>query len=355
MFPSGFLIIFNNQFQSMKRLCAGIDNYCLSAKNMMPVEMLKWAYENGAEGVAFSGFDNDARELFTSSYLRDTKKLADDLGLYIEWGNGQHVPMDLVKFSPKEIYISNRRAVGEAYGLGVNIIRSCSGGLMRWEKDSPETEVLLKETAHELKKEASIFRDNGVVLAIETHFEFTTFELLRLFEMCEVEPGDYLGICLDTMNLLTMIEDPVSATGRILPWVVSSHIKDGGIIKENEDLVTFPVALGAGIIDFDKIISILASSGRQINLSVEDHGGSFRIPLGESWFLERFPDLKPDEFSRINELSELTSQKMRSSGLSITERNDWKFLCMERTREDIRNLKKIRDRIISSDAPAIQV
>ena len=339
----------------MKRLSAGLDNYCLSARNMMPVEMLKWAHENGAEGVAFSGYDDDARELFTSSYLRNTKKLADDLDLYIEWGNGQHVPMDLVKFSPKEIYHSNRIAVGEAYGLGVSIIRSCSGGLMRWEKDSPATEVLLKETARELKKEASLFRDNGVVLAIETHFEFTTFELLRLFEMCEVEPGDYLGICLDTMNLITMLEDPVSATERILPWVVSTHIKDGGVIKENDDLITFPVPLGAGIIEFDKIIASLVSTGRQINLSVEDHGGSFRLPVGEDWFIERFSDLTSDEFDRIMKLSELTSHKIMNSGLSITERDDWRSLCMERTRENIRNLKKIRDRIIASDATAIQV
>lgn len=339
----------------MKRLCAGIDNYCLSPRNMMPVEMLKWAHENGAEGVAFSGYDDDARELFTSSYLRDTKKLADELGLYIEWGNGQHVPMDLVKFSPKEIYQSNRRAVGEAYGLGVSIIRSCSGGLMRWEKDSPATETLLKETARELKKEASLFRDNGAILSIETHFEFTTFELLRLFEWCEVEPGDYLGICLDTMNLLTMLEDPVYATERILPWVVSTHIKDGGVMKEKDDLITFPVALGTGIIEFDKIITILGSTGRQINLSVEDHGGSFRLPVGEDWFLDSFPDLTPEEFSSIIEFSEITSQKMMKSGLSITERNDWTSLCMERSRENIRNLKNMRDRIISSDAPAIQV
>ena len=47
--------------------------------------------------------------------------------------------------------------------------------------------------------------DHGVTLAIETHFEFTSFELVRLMERCDAEPGDYLGVCLDTMNLLTAI------------------------------------------------------------------------------------------------------------------------------------------------------
>jgi len=328
----------------MYRLKAGIDNYSLHPMEMMPLEMLKWAYDNGAEGVAFSGYCDEKREEFSSSYLRDVKNLADDLGLYIEWGCGQHVPMDLATFTKKDIYVSNRRAAGEAYGLGVNIIRSCSGGLMRWKKDSPATETILKEAAKELKKQASIFRDCGLVLAIETHFEFTTFELLRLFEMCEVEPGDYLGICLDTMNLLTMLEEPVSATERILPWVVSSHIKDGGIILKNKKITTFPSEIGKGVIDIDAIIRLLHSTGRQINLSVEDHGGSFLIPVNEKWFLERFPDLTADEYRRLLDLAAITEEVMNKSGLKITGRADWPSLCEERTRVNISALKSIRDK-----------
>ena len=328
----------------MLKLKTGIDNYCLYPLNLMPMEILKWASDNGAEGVAFSGYCDEKREGFSSSYLRDLKNLADDLGLYIEWGCGQHVPMDLATFARKDIYVSNRRAAGEAYGLGVNIIRSCSGGLMRWKKDSPATETIIKEAAKELKRQASIFRDCGLVLAIETHFEFTTFELLRLFEMCEVEPGDYLGICLDTMNLLTMLEDPVAATERILPWVVSSHIKDGGVILKNKKITTFPSEIGKGVIDLISIIRLLHSTGRQINLSVEDHGGSFLLPVNEKWFLEQFPDLTAAEYERITDLAVITEEIMNNSGLRITDRADWPSLCEERTRADISALKSIRDK-----------
>ena len=83
-----------------------------------------------------------------------------------------------------------------------------------------------------LREQKPMLRDFGVILAIETHFEFTSFELLRLFEMCGAVPGEYLGICLDTMNLLTMLEDPVLAARRLLPWVVTTHIKDGGLMLD---------------------------------------------------------------------------------------------------------------------------
>jgi sugar phosphate isomerase/epimerase len=330
----------------MKKIKAGLDNYCLYQKGLLPMEVVKWAYDNGAEGVAFSGYDQETRESFTSSYLRDVKDMANDLGLYLEWGCGQHVPMDLETFKPKEIYLSNRRAVGEACGLGAGIIRSCSGGLMRWKKDSPSTTALLKETARELKKQAPIFRDNGVILAIETHFEFTTFELLKLFEMCEAEPGDYLGICLDTMNLITMLEEPVSATERILPWVVTTHIKDGGIIYDESGITTFPARCGEGVINLEKIIGMIASTGREINLSVEDHGGSFHLPVNEKWFIERFPDLPVLEYNSILDLSEKTVAKMLNSGLRLTERSEWPDLCEVRTTQNIEYVKILRDKII---------
>lgn len=336
----------------MKKLKAGLDNYCLFQKGLMPMEVVKWAYDNGAEGVAFSGYDAETRESFTSSYLRDVKDMANDLGLYLEWGNGQHVPMDMETFRQKDIYISNRKAVGEACGLGAEIIRSCSGGLMRWKKDSPATGTLLKEAARELKKQAPIFRDNGVILAIETHFEFTTFELLKLFELCEVEPGDYLGICLDTMNLLTMLEEPVAAAERILPWVVTTHIKDGGILQSKTGIVTFPTRCGEGVIGLEEITGMLASTGREINLSVEDHGGSFHLPVNKKWFLERFPDLPVPEYNALFQLSQKTAEKMKNSGLMITERDEWPGICEEKTREDIKYLKSLRNRVMNENQDA---
>lgn len=327
----------------MKKFRVGLDNYCLFPKNMMPDKLLTWASFNGAEGVAFSGFEKSIMEKFSLSYLQDVRQQADDLGLYIEWGGGQHVPMDLSNFTEKEIFDSNRKIVENACSLRTRIIRSCSGGLMRWKRESPDTEFILKKAATELKKQAGMFRDNNVILAIETHFEFTTFELLRLFEICDVGPGDWLGICLDTMNLLTMLEDPLSATERVLPWIVSTHIKDGGILLQDEGITTFPAPFGKGIINFEEIFTRLNSLDKEINLSVETHGGSFFLPVNDAWFLNRFPDLSNVEYNYLLTLAEMTTQKMNKGDLKITERDNWSMICEERTRNDIRYLKIMRD------------
>jgi sugar phosphate isomerase/epimerase len=329
----------------MKKFKVGLDNYCLFPKNLMPDEVLTWASVNGAEGVAFSGFEKSVMEEFSISYLHDVRQQANDLDLYIEWGGGQHVPMDLTNFTKKDIFDSNRKIVEKACALGTRIIRSCSGGLMRWKQDAPDNEVFLKEAAIELKKQAQMFRDNGIILAIETHFEFTTFELLRLFEMCGADPNDWLGICFDTMNLLTMLEDPLSATDRVLPWIVSTHIKDGGILVKDEGITTFPAPFGKGIINFEEIFARLNSLDKEINLSVETHGGSFFLPVNESWFRNSFPDLQDKEYSNLLKLAEITSQKINAGDLKMTERENWAMIYEERTRSDIRNLKLMRDRL----------
>jgi sugar phosphate isomerase/epimerase len=329
----------------MKKLRVGLDNYCLFPKNMMPDEFVTWASVNGAEGVAFSGFSDVILEKISTSYLHDVRKRAADLNLYLEWGNGQHVPMDLTNFTKKDIFDSNRKIVEKAGALGTRIIRSCSGGLMRWKQNAPDTEVFLNEAAVELKREAQLFRDNGVVLAIETHFEFTTFELLRLFDMCDAAPDDWIGICLDTMNLLTMLEDPLAATDRVLPWVVSTHIKDGGILLSEDGITTFPAPIGKGIVDIEAITLMLQSLNKEIHLSVENHGGSFFLPVNEEWFLKKFPDLSQDEYKSLLKHAKKTSLKLKEGNLQITERADWPMICEERTKNDITNLKIIRDRL----------
>ncbi len=215
----------------MKAFKVGIDSYSLKPLGLTPFELLDWALINGADGVQFSEAPAEADD---PGFLKELGQYARQNGLYLEWGGGSHIPRDLATGAPIDTAARNLKAAEQAAGLGIKTVRSCSGGLMRWNKTGPATETLLRETARSLSAQRPVFRDRGVTLAIETHFEFTTFELLRLFEMCEAAPGDGLGICLDTMNLLTLLEDPVEAARRILPYVVTTHIKDGGIALADE-------------------------------------------------------------------------------------------------------------------------
>ena len=306
-----------------------------------PMEILKWAKEHLAEGVAFSGLDDDSRSMCSPGYLKEMASFAADNNMYLEWGGGQHIPRDLGNWGVRELFEINRKSAEEAKILGTRIIRSCSGGLMRWNPDSLPTIQLMEEMAEALSRQLQMLRDNQVILAIETHFEFTTFELLKVFEWCNVAPGDCLGICLDTMNLLTMLEDPVPAANRVLPWIVSTHIKDGGIRLTEDGLQSFTCPVGKGIVDLKTIISKLWEHDDNINLSIEDHGGEFNLPIFDSRFLLEFPDLTTGEMVDILELARISGDKLEDGSCRILDRKDWPQHCEQRLGKDIEALKRI--------------
>jgi 3-oxoisoapionate decarboxylase len=325
---------------SMQQFRVGLDSYGLYPLRLNPLQIMRWAQDHGAGGVHFSGLDPWCREIADEAYLCELGAFARDNALYVEWGGAQHIPRDTGNWGRKDLFETNRSAAQQAATVGTRIIRSCSGGLMRWQADSPMTETFLQETVAALSAQKQMLLDHNVILAMETHFEFTSFEILRLFEQCEACPGEWLGVCLDTMNLLTMLEDPVWATRRLLPWVVCTHMKDGGIAQTPEGLVSFPVPVGCGVIDFPAILKLLSALPHSVTLSIEGHGGSFSLPIYDAWFLSKFPDLTAAELARLLRLSQQTAQKSASGCRSIG-RDQWPDVCEKRLAGDILAMKAL--------------
>jgi 3-oxoisoapionate decarboxylase len=323
-----------------KQFRIGLDSYGLRPLRLEPMQLMQWAKNHGADGVHFSGLDPQDQARFDTAYLRDLAAFANDHGMYLEWGGAQHIPRDTSRWNKKELLEINRGAVKQAAALGARVVRSCSGGLMRWQPDSPMTETLLDETAAALRAQKQMWLDYDVILAIETHFEFTSFELVRLFERCDAMPGAWLGVCLDTMNCLTVLEDPVLAARRLLPWVVCTHVKDGGIALGPEGLTSYPVPMGSGVIDFAAILLLLQMLPREVTLSVEGHGGSFLLPIFDPLFVSKFPDLTAGELARLIQLSHRSEQRS-ASGCRMIDRTDWPAICRQRMADDLIAMKSI--------------
>jgi sugar phosphate isomerase/epimerase len=329
---------------AMRKLKVGVDSYSLKPLDLSPFELLEWAVRNGAESVQFSEVNVPPGTALDRAFLQELRSSAEEKRLYIEWGGAEHIPLHLDKGKPKDILAGNRRAAEQAFHLGAATIRSCSGGLMRWKKGPPSTDEFLRLMAASLREHKPMLRDHGVVLAIETHFEFTSFELLRLFDMCGATPGEYLGICLDTMNLLTMLEEPVLAAGRLLPWVVTTHIKDGGLMLTEDGFVSFTAEAGKGVVDLAAVFESLAAAHPGITLTVEDHGGDFLIPVNDPEFLARFPDLSVPELVGLLRLSVRTRALMDAGKLAVLPRDRWPAVCEERVKRDIQAVRRIADR-----------
>jgi len=148
-----------------RRWRVGIDNYGLCPLDLSPLGTLEWAAAHGADGVAFSGLTAAWHERTDAAALADLRAFAAGHGLYLEWGGAQHIPRDMTTWARRDLFAVNSRAAQEAAALGTRVVRSCSGGLMRWDAANPPTDDLLRDTAEALTAQRAMLSDQGVVLA----------------------------------------------------------------------------------------------------------------------------------------------------------------------------------------------
>ena len=82
-----------------------------------------------------------------------------------------------------------------------------------------------------------------------------------------------------------------------------------------------------------------------MHLSIEDHGGSFLLPVFEARFLAEFPDLEISEYSTLLKLAQRTAELVEEDICTITERERWPEICEIRMRQ---NLTALRDLLSGS-------
>ena len=94
----------------------------------------------------------------------------------------------------------------------------------------------------------------GIRIFQENFDYWTSAELIKM----SVDSGlDNVGIQNDTGNWLITGEDPVEATAAVLPWTMHSHVRDYVL----EEGTYNGVAVGEGLVDFERLLPILAKAG----------------------------------------------------------------------------------------------
>jgi sugar phosphate isomerase/epimerase len=322
----------------MKPFKIGIDDRTLGPLGLSPFETLDWAIMNEAEGVQFSGGASPAPD---RSFLRELAQYAEENRLYLEWGGGEYVPLDPASGRPRDVTAVNRAAAEQARALGLDTVRASYAGPKRWQPGSRPAEESLRLAARSLREQAPMLRDLGVTLALGAPSAFSTFELLRLFEMCGVRPDEHLGICLDTMSALTTLEDPAAAAERVLPWVVTTQINDGAILLTEDGFVAFAAEAGTGVVDIETILAKLGTLDRKVNLTLEDHAGGVSVPAFAPGFPAAFPDLSAAELLTLFKLSMKGQRLLDEGGLSILEPDRWPEHCERRVKRGLRALRRI--------------
>jgi 3-oxoisoapionate decarboxylase len=240
-------------------------------RQMSTFELFDQAAAMGLDGLHL---DDGVLETLDPDYLREVKAAAQARGLYLEYnfsmdlgGMGIGIQHDLAD------------AIATAEALGSDIVK-VSMDLKRprplaASRFHPRVKAQMLKFASQLKAAAPAAEAAGVRIAVENHCDSFSEEILWLLDLVD---HPVVGACIDTVNALMVMEDPMQAIANLAPRAFTNHFRDDRIELQRYGFKLTGAAVGEGDIDMKAAYEIIKtkSSMRRINIETE-----MEIPLDD--------------------------------------------------------------------------
>jgi sugar phosphate isomerase/epimerase len=240
-------------------------------RQMSTFDLFDEAVRLGLDGLHL---DDGVLETLEVSYLKEVKAAARQHGLYLEYnfsmdmgGMGIGIQHDL------------DAAITTAANLGADIVK-VSMDLVRPRPVSasrfhPEVMAQMKSFASRLKASAPQAGTAGIRIAVENHCDSFSEEILWLLDRVD---SPVVGACIDTVNALMVMEDPMQAIANLAPRAYTNHFGDDRIELQRYGFKLTGAAVGEGDIDMKGAYEIFKTKSvmRRINIETE-----MEIPLDD--------------------------------------------------------------------------
>jgi sugar phosphate isomerase/epimerase len=240
-------------------------------RQMSTFELFDQAIRWGLDGLHL---DDGVLESLEPAYLKEVGAAARERGLYLEYnfsmdlgGQGIGIQHDL------------SGAVATAERLGADIVK-VSMDLIRprpvaASRFHPDVMAQIKSVASRLKQKAPVAEAAGVKIAVENHCDTFSEEILWLLDRVN---SPFVGACIDTVNALMVMEDPMAAIENLVPRAFTNHLRDDRIVFQRHGFKLTGTAVGDGDIDIKRAYEIIKtkSSMNRINIETE-----MEIPLDD--------------------------------------------------------------------------
>jgi sugar phosphate isomerase/epimerase len=139
-----------------------------------------------------------------------------------------------------------------------------------------------------------------LAVAMENHKDWTGEEMAALMKEYSSE---YLGVCLDFGNNLSLLDDPYEVVEALAPYTISTHMKDSRVSMGPRGLLLGDVVLGDGVLDIARILELLRKGGRSPRLSLEMiTRDALEVPVLSTGYWATFPDRQGIRLARVVEL-----------------------------------------------------
>ena len=282
----------------------GFDQYTISYKALGPEATLGFAVQHGLDGVQFLDPATIDAGLSTNR-LTEFRRQADGMGLFLEVGlpcpnPARRSRSEGREISPAELARDLVRHVEGVAALGCRHARLYIGDRHDRFRDQPSWKDQVAATLEVLRSLSPCLRDHKVRLAIETHADLTTDELLAFLDRLHPDVG---GVTVDTGNLVMRLDDPLKAVERLAPYVLATHVKDCVLALSPRGLWWQARAVGSGILPMPDILAPLIRANPQLNLSIELHPRTYDLPIFSATWLGYFPQMRKEDLTTLVQMA----------------------------------------------------
>jgi sugar phosphate isomerase/epimerase len=221
----------------------GLSPDCFRNRPKAALDYVEFAHSMGAGGV------QTMLDSFEPEYLKKLRGRVEEYGMYLE----------ISTMLPKQDAAEFERVVKGAKQAGARAIRSVCLVGRRYETFSTleEWKEFAASSRARLALAAPIVARERIPMGIENHKDWTIEEMVPLMKQFG---GEYLGVCLDWGNNISLLDDPMELARALGPYTVNSHIKDVAVEEYPEGFLLAEVPLGEGCLDLKGMLAAITGA-----------------------------------------------------------------------------------------------
>jgi sugar phosphate isomerase/epimerase len=205
-------------------------------------EFLEHCHALGAAGIQAGIHGDIAGEATTRAEISRIRNRAEELGMFIE----AMVPMP--RGSDTGAF---EQALKDASAVGASSLRSACLGSRRYETFATleAWQQHVKESHQSIAAALPLLEKYRIPLGIENHKDWTADEMVALMKEYS---NQYLGVCLDFGNNISLLDDPMDVIEKLAPFTVTTHLKDMAVEWCDNGFLLSEVLLGDGYLDLPR-------------------------------------------------------------------------------------------------------
>lgn len=191
--------------------------------------------------------------------LAKLRNRAEELGMWVEGmagvpRNGDMAPLEKTLLDAKE--------------AGVSVFRCALLNGRRYEtfQSLADWKKWVDQSHDALRRVVPLLEKHKITLAMENHKDWTLDDMERVMRTYS---SQYLGVCVDFGNNISLLGDPMEVIEGLAPYVKAAHIKDIGVRPYPDGFEMSEVPLGTGILDLPRMVSVLQKANPKLRFSLE--------------------------------------------------------------------------------------